>query len=73
MRVTISMPDEIYFEAKEIMGSRPFSDFVSEAIQTRLWDLKRERLAHEMEEGYRAEAEDPSLDADWSRVETDGL
>jgi predicted CopG family antitoxin len=73
MRTTISIPDEIYSEAKEIMGSRPFSDFASEAIQTRVEELKRQRLAAEMEEGYRAEAENPSLDADWANVETEGL
>lgn len=73
MRTTISIPDEIYSEAKEIMGSRPFSDFASEAIHTRVQELKRQRLASEMEEGYRAEAENPSLDEDWFWVETDEL
>ena len=63
---TISIPDEIYSEAKEIMGSRPFSDSASEAIRTHILELKRVGLAHEMEEGYRAEAENSSLDADWS-------
>ena len=73
MRTTISIPDEIYSEAKEIMGSRPFSDFASEAIQNRVQELKRQRLASEMEHGYRTEAETPSLDADWASVETEGL
>ncbi|HEX9942283.1 MAG TPA: hypothetical protein VGG03_09725 [Thermoanaerobaculia bacterium] len=73
MRTTISIPDDVYTEAKEVMGSRPFSDFASEAIQSRVQQLKRDRLAQEMDEGYRAEAESPSLDAEWSSVETDGL
>jgi predicted CopG family antitoxin len=73
MRTTISIPDEIYSEAKEIMGSRPFSDFASEAIRARILELKRDRLAREMEEGYRAEAKNPSLDPAWSDVETEGL
>ena len=73
MRTTISIPDDVYSEAKEVMGSRPFSDFASEAIQTRVLQLKRDRLAQEMEEGYRAEAEDPSLDPEWAAVETEGL
>jgi len=33
--------------------------------------LKRERLAREMEEGYRAEAESPSLDPIWYAVDGD--
>jgi predicted RNase H-like HicB family nuclease len=33
----------------------------------------REALAREMADGYRAEAEDSSLDPEWSEVETEGL
>jgi predicted CopG family antitoxin len=73
MRTTISIPDDLYSEAKEVLGARPFSDFASEAIRTRVLQLKRDRLAQEMEEGYRVEAEDPSLDPEWSAVETEGL
>jgi len=73
MRTTISIPDELFSEAKELTGSRPFSDFASEAIHARVLQLKRERLAGEMEEGYRLEAGAPSLDAEWSEVEVDGL
>ncbi len=73
MRTTISLPDEVYAEAKEMMGSRPFSEFASEAIQDRIQRLKREHLAQEMAEGYRSEAADPSLDREWVEVETDGL
>jgi len=37
----------------DIAGERSFSEFASDAI---LW-LKRERLAREMEEGYREPAQ----------------
>ena len=57
MRTTISVPDDVFSEAKALSGSRPFSDFASEAIQARVAQLKRERLAQEMEAGYCAEAE----------------
>jgi len=73
MRTTISIPDEVYSEAREIMGPRPFSEFASEAIHARVQQLKRDRLAREMAEGYRAEAESPSLDPEWSEVEAEGL
>lgn len=73
MRTTISIPDEVYSQAKEMMGSRPFSEFASEAIQARIQQLRRERLAQEMAEGYRTEAESSSLDPEWSQVETEGL
>jgi predicted CopG family antitoxin len=73
MRTTISIPDEVYSEARSIMGARPFSEFASEAIQTRIQQLKRDRLAREMSEGYHVEAESSSLDPEWSGVETEGL
>jgi predicted CopG family antitoxin len=73
MRTTISIPDEIYSEARRVMGSRPFSEFASEAIQSLVRQRKREQLAREMAAGYQAEAADPSLDAEWSAVETEGL
>jgi predicted CopG family antitoxin len=73
MRATISIPDQLYSEARELAGRRPFSEFACEAIQARIELLKRERLAREMEAGYCAEAESSSLDADWLGVEVEGL
>ncbi len=73
MRTTISLPDEVYDAAKELAGSRPFSDFASEAIQARVIEAQRERFAREMEEGYRAEAISSSLEPEWGQVEVDGL
>jgi predicted CopG family antitoxin len=73
MRTTISIPDEVYSEARQIMGSRPFSEFASEAIHVRVQQLKRERLAREMADGYEAEARHSSLDPEWAGVETEGL
>lgn len=73
MRTTISIPDDIYAAAKEVLGARSFSELATEAIRNRVEQLKRERLAREMAEGYRAEAQSPSLDAEWAGVETEGL
>jgi len=73
MRTTISIPDELFSEAKELAGSRSFSDFVGEAIRLRVVALQRERLSEEMEAGYRAEAESPSLEPEWAVVEVEEL
>lgn len=73
MRTTISIPDEVYAQAKEVLGSRPFSELAAEAIRARVEQLKREHLGRDLAEGYRAEAENPSLDAEWAGVETEGL
>jgi predicted CopG family antitoxin len=73
MRTTISIADSLYSEARNVAGERSFSDFASEAINERVLLLKRERLAQEMEDGYRSEAVAPSLDPDWSSFEAEGL
>jgi predicted CopG family antitoxin len=73
MRTTISIPDEVYSEARQVMGARPFSEFASEAINARVQQIQRDRLAWEMAEGYRAEAEDSSLDSEWTELDTEGL
>jgi predicted CopG family antitoxin len=73
MRTTISIPDDVYSEAKALAGARPFSEFASKAIEARVAQLKRRSLAVEMEAGYRAEKEASSLDEAWSAVETEGL
>jgi len=73
MRTTISLPDELFTEAKRLAGETSFSDFAADAIRARVLDIAREQLARAMEEGYRQEAMSSSLDADWATVEADGL
>jgi hypothetical protein len=73
MRTTVVIPDELMDEVRRFAGGVPLSRFVRESVAERVDRLKREQLAAEMEEGYRAEAEDPSLDSEWANVETDGL
>lgn len=72
MRTTISLPDHLAAEAKAMAGDRSLSDFVREALAARLDELKRQALAVEMEQGYRAEATSPSLETAWSDIETEG-
>lgn len=73
MRTTISVPEDLFLAAKPFVGRGSFSQFVREAIRHYVERLKRERLAQEMEEGYRAEAESPSLDPIWHTTDGDGL
>ncbi len=72
MRTTISLPDELATQAHEFLDGRSFSDFARESIALRVGELRRERLAREMSEGYEAEAREPSLDPAWSDVEVEG-
>jgi hypothetical protein len=55
-----------------VAGEGAVSGFVRDAVVDRLDALRREALAAEMEAGYRAEAEDPSLDPEWEAIETEG-
>jgi predicted CopG family antitoxin len=73
MRTTISIPDDLFSEAKRLAGEISFSDFAAQAIRLRVLEIEREQLARAMEEGYRAEAESLSLDEAWAVVEADGL
>ncbi len=73
MRTMISLPDELFAEAKVLAEGRTFSDFASEAIGLQVARLKKERLARLMEDGYHCEAESPSLASEWSVLEAEGL
>ena len=73
MRTTISLPDELFAEAKRLAGEASFSDFAADAIRTRVLEIAREQLAQAMEEGYQQEAQSLSLDPEWAAVEVDGL
>jgi predicted CopG family antitoxin len=72
MRTTIAIPDDLYRHLQPHAEGRSFSQLVREALQEHLARLEERALAREMVEGYRAEADSPSLDGEWAAVETDG-
>jgi hypothetical protein len=73
MRTTMTLPDELAREVRELTGGGSLSQFTRDALRERVQRLQRDRLVRELEDGYRAEAEDPSLDIEWSAVESEGL
>ena len=73
MRTTVSIPDDLAEEVQAMAGGRSMSEFTREALRERVDRLRREQLARELEEGYRSEAEELSLDLEWSGIETEGL
>lgn len=72
MRTTIAIPDDLYRQLQPFVADRSFSQFVREAIRSHIQRLEEAALAREMAEGYRKEADSPSLDAEWAETETDG-
>ncbi len=73
MRTTVSIPEDLFLAAKPFADDRGFSHFMREALRHYVAWLERDDLVREMEEGYRAEAESPSLDPIWSTTDGDGL
>lgn len=73
MRTTITIPDDLAQDARELAEGRSLSQFTRQALRDAVERLKAERLAQDMEEGYRSEAQDPSLEPEWIAVEVDDL
>jgi len=72
MRTTVTIPDDLASAAQELSQGRPLSELIRRALRELIARLEREKLARELEEGYRSEAEELSLDAEWSEIETEG-
>ena len=72
MRTTISIPDDVAEKLRAHVGEGSLSGFIREAVEYRLSALRREAMVREMEAGYRAEAEEPSLDPEWTDIEVEG-
>ncbi len=71
MRTTVFIPDDLFKQAQPFATGKSFSQLVREALERHVNRLREEKLAREMEEGYRREAESPSLDPAWSEIETE--
>ena len=71
MRTTITLPNELAAEVHELLDNRSFSDFARESIALRVAQIKHEKLAWEMRRGYKAEAEESSLDPAWNAIEAE--
>lgn len=69
MRTTVNIPDDIAKRLRAHLGDRSLSGFIRESVEYRLEALARDAMVREMESGYRAEAESPSLDPEWSAIE----
>jgi Arc/MetJ-type ribon-helix-helix transcriptional regulator len=72
MRTTISIPDDIAKKLQAHVGEGSLSGFIRQAVEYRLDALSRESMVREMEAGYRAEVEEPSLDPEWNDIEVEG-
>ena len=73
MRTSVVIPGDLIERVRRSAGTGSLSAFVREAVRERVDRIEYERLAQEMEQGYRSEARDSSLDPEWGITETEGL
>lgn len=72
MRTTVTLPDPLFRQAKQLSEGGSFSEFVRQAISERVARVRRETMARDMDAGYQSEASEPSLDPEWTDLETEG-
>jgi len=73
VRTTIQIDDELMARVRQIVPPRGFNQFVNEALAARTEAIERERLEHEMAEGYLATRENrEELNRDWQVVDGEG-
>ena len=72
MRTTISLPDELAADVKELSGGSSFSEFARTAILRRVQELRTRRTAAAMSSGYKSEASESSLAPEWAETEVEG-
>ena len=74
IRMNVTLPEEIVETLKEMAGPRGQSSFVAESIRYYAKRLKRQQLKKELEEGYKASAEeDLELSKEFDATLMDGL
>ncbi len=71
MRTSVFIPDPVADEVRSHLDGASFSSFVRISVEDRLRRIKRAAVLEQMAEGYRAEADNPSLAPEWAAVETE--
>ncbi len=71
MRTTVSLPDQLAADVREVSEGTSFSEFARTAIFRRVQELRARRVALAMEAGYRSEADESSIDAEWAEIEVE--
>jgi metal-responsive CopG/Arc/MetJ family transcriptional regulator len=72
MRTTVTLPDDLAEQVKQMLDSASLSEFIRDAVARHVEELQRKAVAEQMAEGYVAESREPSWDSDWQAIETEG-
>jgi len=69
LKLNFTVPEDIAHELKNRVSKSKRSAFVTEAVRSRLEELKKKQLEHELEEGYRARRDENSeINKEWERI-----
>ncbi|MDX1919516.1 MAG: hypothetical protein SFU25_02140, partial [Candidatus Caenarcaniphilales bacterium] len=71
--LNITLPEELIEELNSSIGNREKSAFIAESVKEGLLKRKKQKLREELEESYKALAEeDRELNKEWEVVDLEG-
>jgi hypothetical protein len=74
LKLNFTVPEDIARELKNRITKSKRSAFVTEAVRSRLAELKKKQLEQELEEGYQARyEEDAEMNQDWEKVTLENI
>lgn len=66
LKMNFTVPKDVAEELKNQIGKSKRSAFVTEAVRTRLEELKQSQLCRDLKEGYQVRyEEDSQINAEW--------
>lgn len=74
VRLNVTVPEDVAEILKEMAGPRGQSSFIADSVRSHAKRMKRRQLLKELEEGYKATAnEDLALAREFNSTLMDGL
>jgi metal-responsive CopG/Arc/MetJ family transcriptional regulator len=74
LKLNFTVPEDIARELKNRIAKSKRSAFVTEAVRSRLVELKKKQLEQELEEGYQARyEEDAEMNQDWEKITLENI
>ena len=71
VRLNITLPQEIAIKLK---ARKNYSRYIAESLEARFIDEEREKMKHELVEGYKARAKDNKhTNQEWDHLVSEGI
>ena len=73
IRMNITISEELAHQMEELTGPRKRSQFISEALEHRIEEIRHEKTQKTLEEGYKARKEEShSITKEFQAVDLEG-